>query len=115
MPLYEVFYESCTKKTKTTVSDGQGGYATTWADGATFSAAIVKDKSLQAKIAEKDGLTEIYTVTFPATVNLDFHDVFKRGSDSKIFRVTSEYKDSEPPTMANFDFRQVTAEAWVLS
>lgn len=115
MALYEKFYVACTKKTKTTDSDGQGGETTKWADSSTtFNAAIVKNSSLQAVIAEKDGLTELYKVTFPTTVTLSFHDVFKRNSDSQIFRVTSDYKDSQPPTMANFDFRQVTAEKWVL-
>ena len=114
MALYEKFYVACTKKTKTTVSDGQGGETTTWVDSTTFNAAIVKNSSLQAVIAEKDGLTELYTITFPVATTISFHDVFKRNSDSQIFRVTSDYKDTQPPTMANFDFRQVTAEKWVL-
>lgn len=114
MALYEKFYVACTTKTKTTVSDGQGGYKTTWADSAIFNAAIVKNSSIEAVVAEKQGVTELYTITLPKTVTLNYHDVFKRNSDSQIFRVTSNYKDSEPPVVANFGFRQVTAERWTL-
>lgn len=115
MALYENFYVACTKKTKTTTPDGQGGYATEWANGDTFNAAIVKNSSIEAKVAEKQGLTELYTITFPITITLEFHDVFVRNSDSQAFRVTSDYKNNEPPSVATFKFRQVTAEEWVLS
>lgn len=116
MALYEKFYVACTKKTKTTDSDGQGGETTKWADSSTpFNAAIVKNRSIQAQIAEKQGVTELFTVTFPITVSLEFHDIFKRNSDSQVFRVTSDCVDSETPKMVSFKFRQVTAERWQLN
>ena len=100
---------------KVRVSDGEGGFTTSWQEGAEFDAAIVKDTSLEARIAEKDGLTNTYTVTTSVNAALDFHDVFKRLSDSQVFRVTSNGDDKRTPSVASFQFEQVTAEEWRLA
>lgn len=100
---------------KVRVSDGEGGFTTSWQEGAEFDAAIVKDTSLEARIAEKDGLTNTYTVTTSANAALDFHDVFKRLSDGQVFRVTSNGDDKRTPSVASFQFEQVTAEEWRLA
>lgn len=113
--LFESFMESCTEIKKMRVDDAVGGYELTWADGVKFRAAIVKDSSLRARVAEKEGVTEVYTVTTDKGVGLDFHEVFRRDSDGAVFRVTSNAKDSETPKAASFAFEQVTAERWALT
>ena len=80
-----------------------------------FDAAIVKDTSLEARIAEKEGLTNTYTVTTSPNAALEFHDVFKRVRDGQVFRVTSNGDDVRPPSVATFDFEQVSAEEWELT
>lgn len=115
MALFENFYESCQRIDRKTVDDGQGGYDTYWTEGARFRAAVVKNKTLAARVAEKEGVTEVYTITTEPGVKLDFHDVFKRLSDGLIFRVTSNARDSETPDMASFAFEQVHAERWELT
>ena len=114
MSLIDTMKTPCTMIDKRTVPDGQGGTVTAWVDGAEFEAAIVKDSSMQARIAEKQGVTEVYTVTTGKNVQLDYHDVFRRESDGAIFRVTSNITDSKTPSVATFSFGQVTAEKWVL-
>ncbi len=114
MRLYEDAMEPCTMVDKTTLPDGQGGTTQAWVDGAVFDAAIVKDSSMQARMAEKQGVTEVYTVTVSKSTQLDYHDVFRRNSDGAIFRVTSNITDSKTPSAASFQFGQVTAERWVL-
>lgn len=104
----------CTMLDRRTVADGQGGYTQTWVDGAAFTAAIIKDSSMQARMAEKQGVTEVYTVTTDKGVPLDYHDVFRRETDGAVFRVTSNITDSKTPAVASFQFGQVTAERWVL-
>ena len=113
--LIDTMKETCTMLNKVTASDGMGGYIVTWQDGATFSAAIVKDSSMQARTAEKQGVTEVYTVTVDKTLPLEYHDVFRRNSDYAVFRVTSQITDSKTPDVASFQFGQVTAERWVLT
>lgn len=115
MALYDAFKEACVIMEKTRVPDGEGGWSSTWAEGARFRAAIVKDTTLNARIAEKEGMTAIYTVTTDKNLPLDFHDVFKRLKDGQVFRVTSDSTDQETPDVATFQFHQVSAEEWSLS
>ena len=115
MSLLSEAYEDVTMIDRVTSPDGEGGYDTIWQDGAAFKAAIVLDSSMQARIAEKDGVTALYTVTTNRSVNLQYHDVFRRESDKKIFRVTSDGDDKRTPASATLDMRQVSAEEWSLS
>lgn len=114
MSLLHEAMESCTMIDKSTVSDGRGGTETHWTDGASFKAAVVLDSSIQSRIAEAQGVTALYTVTTRKSVNLQYHDVFRREADKKIFRVTSDGDDKHTPESANLNMRQVTAEEWVL-
>lgn len=107
--------ENCVMLNKQTTSDGYGGYETTWVDGAEFKAAIVLDTSIQAKVAEQQGVTGIYTITTSRALNLQYHDVFRRGRDGKIFRVTSDGDDKLTPASATLDMRQVSGEEFSLN
>lgn len=115
MSLFETMMETCTMMDRSTIPDGMGGFDYVWTDGAEFSAAIVKNNSLEARIAEKEGVSEIYTITVHKGTVLNFHDVFKRNSDETIFRVTSNIVDSETPEVSSFQIGQVTAERWELN
>ena len=109
------FMARCTMLEKKRIPDGQGGFTSGWADAGPFLAAVVKDNTLAARVADKQGVTEVYTVTTPPGVGLEYHDVFRRDSDGAIFRVTSNSIDSKPPASATFAFEQVTAERWELT
>ena len=115
MSLIDVMMEECRIMDKISVPDGYGGFRYVWTEGALFNAAIVKDSSMQARIAEKEGVSEVYTITVPKGVVLDYHDVFKRMQDLSTFRVTSNITDSETPSVASFQIGQVTAERWDLT
>lgn len=114
MSLLDEFMESCVMLNKRTVADGYGGYITTWTDGAEFKGAITFDTSIEARTAEQQGVTSRYTVTTSRTLTLEYHDVFRRVRDGKIFRVTSDGDDKFTPLSAGLDMRQVTAEEWRL-
>ena len=114
MSLLDDAFEKCVMLNKTTSADGYGGYTTTWSDGAEFNAAIVFDTSMQARTADKAGVTSLYTVTTRRALTLEYHDVFRRIRDGKIFRVTSDGDDKYTPASAGLDMRQVTAEEWSL-
>lgn len=100
---------------KTTTADGYGGYISTWSEGAEFSAAAVLNTSIEAKIAQAQGVTALYTITTIKAMNLQYHDVIKRLSDGKVFRVTSDGDDKKTPNSAGLNMRQVSAEEWTLS
>ena len=114
MSLLDEAMTKCVLLNKITTADGYGGYIATWQDGAEFDCAVVLDTSMQARTAEKQGVTELYTVTTKKVMNLQYHDVFRRLSDNKIFRVTSDGDDKFTPASAVLDMRQVTAEEWSL-
>lgn len=115
MSLLEEQMEKCVLLNKQTKADGYGGYETTYAEGAEFDAAIVFDTSMQARTAEKQGVTSLYTVTTQKALTLEYHDIFKRLSDGKIFRVTSDGDDKKTPDSATLNMRQATAEEWELT
>lgn len=115
MSLLSEAMTECTLMDRRTSPDGYGGYDTTWIEGAVFQAAIVLDSSMQAKIAEKQGVTALYTVTTERAMNLQYHDVFRRESDKKIFRVTSDGDDKYTPQSATLNMRQVSAEEYSLA
>lgn len=115
MSLIDDFKVTCTLLEKKRVPDGEGGWTVTWVDGMEFDAAIVLDNSTQARVAEKEGMTSVFTVTTEKNMGLDFHDVFRRNSDGDTFRVTSDSQDIQTPDRASFQFAQVSAEKWNLT
>ncbi len=115
MSLLSEAMETCVLMDKTTQPDGYGGYISTYIEGAPFQAAIVFDTSMEARVADKQGVTSLYTVTTPKALTLEYHDVFKRLSDGKIFRVTSDGDDKFTPNSATLDMRQVTAEEYTIN
>lgn len=101
---------------KTRTPDGEGGFITDWTDGVGFKASITFDTSLQARVADKQGVSSLYTVTTAKNARLEFHDVIKRLRDGKIFRITSDGDDKQTPERAMFgQYLQVTAEEWKLT
>ena len=110
MSLLSEAMESCILLDKSTSGDGYGGFIRTWTDGASFEAAITFDTSIEARVAEAQGVHSLYTVTTPRNVVLQYHDYFRRERDGKLFRVTSDGDDKYTPASAGLDMRQVTAE-----
>lgn len=112
MNLLEEQMDNCIMKDKTSVPDGYGGTKSVWIDGAPFKAAVTLDTSMESRLAEQQGVTNIYTVITQKSVNLQYHDVFRRVSDGKIFRVKSDGDDKKTPNSAGLNMRVVTAEEW---
>lgn len=110
MSLLSEAMEKCVFLNKSKRSDGYGGYINSWTEGAEFQAAITFDSSLQARVAEKEGVTSLYTVTTSRSMTLEYNDYFLRSRDGKKFRVVSDGDDRYTPASSNLDMRQVSAE-----
>ena len=115
MSLLNDAFEKCTMLIMTREPDGLGGYDTIWKDGTEFDAAITYQNSLQAQIAEKQGVTSLYKITTRKVFPLNFHDVVRRESDKQIFRVTTDGADYKTPAAAGLDMCVVNAEKWELT
>ena len=105
----------CVFMEKTKEPDGSGGNRTAWTVGKQFNAAIIRDSSTEAQIAEAAGTVEAYTVTTPRNVHLKYHAVIKRLTDGKTFRITSDNSEKKTPVCSALDMAISTAEAWRLT
>ena len=113
--LIDCMMESCVFMVSERTPDGSGGYVTNWTEGEPIRAAIVRDTSTEARIAEAAGTVEAYTVTVSRSVHLAYHAVIKRLSDGKVFRITSDNAGQKTPVCSALDIAQSTAEAWRLT
>lgn len=106
--------EPCVLLEKNRQPDGMGGTLVTWSDGMTFEAAVVLDTSTIARVAESEGAKKMFKIYVRKGVQLDFHDVFRRAWDGKLFRVTSDPQDRQTPRGASLDVSVMNAEEWSL-
>lgn len=113
MSLLEEAMDNCTMLDKYTENDGYG-VVTKYREGASFVCATTLDTSTQARVAQQAGVKNLYTATTHRNINLQFHDVFRRERDNKIFRVTSDGDDKKTPQSAGLDMRVVSCEEYVI-
>lgn len=115
MSLVNEIMDECVFLNKHVNKSGYGGTSVKWEEGAEFKAAIVFDTSIEARTAEAQGVSSRYTVSTSKSIMLEYHDVFRRVRDGKIFRVTSDGDDKYSPDSSTLDIRLVTAEEWKLT
>lgn len=106
--LYERMAVACARLVEKTEPDGEGGFRTALTVGDGFVAAIVRDSSTASRIAEHDGVRNVYTVTTDEP--LRYGDLFQRASDGQVFRCTANADDGAAPSCASFGFGQCSAE-----
>lgn len=97
---------------KNRVPDGYGGTTVSYVESAEIMAAVAFDQSIEARTAQKQGVTSVYTVYLRKGVDVGYHDVIKRVSDGAIFRITSDGNDKQTPSGAGLNLQAVTAEEW---
>lgn len=114
MSLLSNAMKDCVLLNSELVPDGYGGHKTQYTEGMTFSAAFVKDNSLNAQVAAVQGVTGLYTITTSRSVILRFHDIIKRISDGMTFLITTDAIDVKTPKSAGLDMRQCSAQEYDL-
>ena len=110
MSLLDEAFEEFKFMNKAVVDDGYGGRTTTWTEGATIKGAMVYNASETTQIAEALGNKSNYTFTCRKDLELDFHDVLKRASTGKLFRITTNSDENRTPKSAGLNMRQYYAE-----
>ena len=93
------------------VDDGYGGYRDDWTAGATFEGVLVLDDSINAQIAEQQGVKGLYTLTFDKALHLPWHTVFNKKGTNSFYRVTSR-DENATPSSSMLDMRTVKAEEY---
>lgn len=113
MNLLESMMTPCRMMDRITTDDPYGGTISRWVPGASLQALIRKDSSSEVLIAEKNGMTELYTVVIHKPLRLRQNDVIMRVSDNETFRITSDSLDWDAPEAATVKIAKATAERWV--
>lgn len=110
MSLLDDFARTCVLMEKTRTPDGAGGYITTWTEGAEFLNYQALDTSMEARRAEKEGVTSLYSALVNRDVPIEYNDFFRDRDTGETYRVTSEPKDKQAPKSASFALKYFTAE-----
>lgn len=110
MSLLDDFARSCTLLEKTRKADGEGGYITEWTDGVEFENYQALDTSMEARIAEKEGVTSTYSALVNQAVPIVYNDYFRDETTGETYRVTSDPTDKVSPKSASFSLKYFTAE-----
>lgn len=110
MSLLDDFARACVLMEKKREPDGAGGYITSWEDGAEFTNYQALDTSMEARIAEKQGVTSVYSALVDKSVPIEYGDYFKDKATELTYRVTSNPEEKQAPKSASFALKYFTAE-----
>lgn len=110
MSLLDDFARECVIMEKTREPDGAGGYITEWREGAKFTNYQALDSSMEARIAEKQGVTSLYSALVNKNVPIAYNDYFKDIATGLTYRVTSNPEEKIAPKSSSFDLKYFTAE-----
>ncbi len=114
MTLVESQMTDCAKIIFEKERDMDGNAYTYARRGESFCAAVVFDRSIQAKAAMAQGVKDVYTAYIPVGAGLGYHDVFMRLSDGVCFRITSSPEDNKPPVISTLKYCVASCEIYKL-
>lgn len=115
MSLLDEYKESFAFMDKSHTRDAEGNPVVMWTQSeATFQAALRFDNSIQAKRAQAEGVSDLYTIITGKEIDLEYNDVVKRLGDGTTFRVTTSGKDNKTPASAGLNMRAVSAKLWAI-
>lgn len=100
MSLLDDFARDCVILEKRRTPDGEGGYITYWEDGISFKNYQALDTSMEARIAEQQGVTSVYSALVDKSVPIEYNDYFRDESTGKTYRVTSNPEEKQAPKSA---------------
>lgn len=102
----------CIEKHK--VPDGLGGVENSYSEGVKFKGAATNSNSLQAKIAEQQGVKSIYKFVTNKSNALEYGDIIKKASSDFYLRITSNPEEGTPSDFLQVDTVEYSAERFTL-
>ena len=114
MSLLDVYNVACVLLTKVRTDDPVGGYTVSWTDGTQFDAAWEFLGAPEMTVAEQQGVGRVYRIYVDDTLDLDYHEVFRRTDNGQIYRVTNPGTDRVTPGFSRLHRRVVEVEKWEL-
>ena len=114
MSLMDEYKVGCVLLVKTRTEDPVGGYQTVWADGAKFDAAWEYQSAPEITVAEQEGVERTYRIYVDKTLDLDYHEAFRRTDNNQVYRVTNPGTDRKTPGFSRLNKRLIEVEKWEL-
>lgn len=110
MSLLDDFARPCILLEKKRVPSDEGGWVTEWTEGAEFTNYQDLNSSMEARRAEKEGVTSLYSALVDKAVPIEYNDYFKDKGTGETYRVTSNPEEKQAPKSASFSLKYFTAE-----
>lgn len=114
MSLIDQYTQECVLLTKTRVDDPLGGYNIAWVEGVHFQAAWEYVNAPEMTVAEQQGVSRVYRIYTDKSLDLDFHEVFRRLDNGQTYRVTNPGTDRHTPPTSRLNKRLIEVEMWEL-
>ena len=114
MSLMDEYNVPCVLLVKTRQDDPVGGYKTAWTEGVTFNAAWEFESAPEITVAEQQGVSRVYNIYVDKTLDLDYHEVFRRKDNQQVYRVVNPGTDRMTPSFSALNRRLIEVEKWEL-
>lgn len=114
MSLMDEYNAECVLLVKTRVEDPVGGYKTTWNDGTHFQAAWEYESAPEITVAEQQGVARTYRIYVDKTLDLEYHEAFRRADNGQVYRVVNPGTDRMTPSFSRLNKRLIEVEKWKL-
>ncbi len=110
MSLLDAFARTCVLLERRRFPSVEGGWTTEWTDGPEFQIYQAMDTSMEARRAEKEGVTSVYSALVDKAFPIEYNDYFLDTGTGLTYRVTSNPDEKESPKSASFSLKFFTAE-----
>ena len=112
--LMDQYAKECVLINRVRTDDPLGGYKSEWVDGIHFVAAWEYESAPEITIAEQQGVSRTYNIYVDKTLDLDFHEAFRRLDNGLTYRVTNPGTDRHTPDTSRLNKRLIQVERWDL-
>ena len=100
MSLLDSYSRECVLMEKKRTLSPEGGWKTEWSEGLIFQNHQALDTSMEARRAEKDGVTSVYSALVEKSFPIEYNDYFRDTSTGNTYRVTSNPEERAAPRSA---------------
>ena len=114
MSLMDEYNAECVLLEKVRQEDPVGGYQTVWTEGAHFQAAWEYESAPEITVAEQQGVARTYRIYVDKTLDLEYHEAFRRTDNGQVYRVANPGTDRMTPSFSRLNKRMIEVEKWKL-